>query len=310
MNVLKETLSIYIEIRKWSGRMHDAGASAEVNAMKQADAKAARVNRHIVPPSYLTGINRIDKNARTYVKEQSLPFVAGQNLIAANQVFEITHTLNQFKQHYIEQTENLCRQHHLLPAIARKHLGALYNPSDLPSEDQLRAAFSFQFDFFPVAQGNDWLTSKITNMNEHLENYKNKCADQEVQINRSQIQDLLIPLAKHYNDLPGLKRIHENKFHDHITVADRVLAKNAITKSPEVNKAAYFVKNAISTIDTGSVAKDRRQALDMLKQSIDYCNEQLEALDGTNTTSQSKLFEMFSPQSDERPVYGSVASTA
>lgn len=310
MNLLKEALTLDLVIRKWHGRKHDRDASAEINALKKSDKRAARVNRPIVPTSFLSAINAAESAARSYEKNMTVPWMTARNMFPASQLFTITHELNNFKARFESAKQDLLNQHSLLPAIAKQHLGDMYNPDDLPSIAELEEKFSFEFHFEPVPQVDDWRATKINEMSTFADQYKERCDKQTVEIDRYQIQDLLQALSAHLVDLPSAERVHSSRFEANINLAERVLAKNALTSSPEVNRAAYFVINSLKGIDLSSVSKNRDQAIKATSLAIDFCNSQLEIINGVRQPSQSSLHEMFNFKSNERPVHGLTASAS
>ena len=308
MNLLKEALTLDLVIRKWHGRKHDRDASAEINSLKNSDKKAARVNRPIVPAAFLSEINGAEKAARTFEKTITVPWMTGRNMFHGSQLFEITHALNAYKDTFTQGVDRLCDRHHLLPMVAKQFLGDMYNPDDLPSITELRDKFSFEFHFEPVPQLDDWRSTKINEMSTFADQYKERCDKQTVAIDRYQIQDLLQALSQHLIDLPKTERVHASRFETNITLAQRVLSKNALTSSPEVNRAAYFVINSLKGLDLHNVSKDREPAIKAITLAIEFCNSQMEIIDGNREPSQSSLHEMFNFKSNERPVHSIAAS--
>lgn len=163
-NATNNAVLAVLNVKTWSGRRYDGGASVEFNRSKSAASDASRVNKLIVPKENLKPVTRAVNALRTAHYYNTLPFAQGAQLLPmANYIH-----YHELMPALISDCETAARQfvdsYPLLKQSAPRRLGELYNPADFPPVEVMAQKFNFKLSFMPVADANGF--DKIFGLNE------------------------------------------------------------------------------------------------------------------------------------------------
>lgn len=158
MTIATHCLVLNLRVGVWSGHQLDKSASQRLTSEASATDDAARVNKHLISKAALAEVTKAANALRTHFYTHTLPWKDNGDRVISRKPFLS----------FIEQHEKLMSDMHraadnfahvIYPAErerARFRMGALYNPSDYPSPDEVRRRFYASLDIDPVTEIGDF----------------------------------------------------------------------------------------------------------------------------------------------------------
>jgi hypothetical protein len=152
---------VELNISVWTANKLDRGQTDKVNNDNAAARNAAKVHKYLMTgSSERDDIAKYAAGLRSYHLWQTLPWAdKGPRLLPISKVFEYKKEL----QHRIDQ------YHALVDVFVRKYptlmenakqmstgLGALFNPNDYPSEQEIRSKFGARLVISPLPDAGDF----------------------------------------------------------------------------------------------------------------------------------------------------------
>lgn len=158
MSIVTECMVVSLQVGVWQGHRHDKEATARITEEANAEADAARVNKHLVPKSAINPVMAAAQAARRYLHHHTLPWRDnGDRLLTRKLYHKFMLSYGEHEQRFYEAVETFLNVSY--PEArdrAEFRMGELFNPDDYPSIEQLRKRFYIAVDILPVATSNDF----------------------------------------------------------------------------------------------------------------------------------------------------------
>jgi hypothetical protein len=151
-------LLVDMQLRSWSGKRTDRGASDELLTQKQATRDGGAFVKNLLASAgqELKEVHQMGNALRTFVYNNTLPWSSsdgakrGERVLATTKAMDFLSDLNSLKREYDRAVMNLVAAWPARVAEAQTNLGALANPDDYPTATELPGMFSVSVDLKPI----------------------------------------------------------------------------------------------------------------------------------------------------------------
>ncbi len=158
MSIANNTMVVNLQISMWSGYKLDKGMSQRVTTEANADADAARVNKHLVPKESLKEIITAAGSLRTHFYERTLPWGDnGDRLLPRLAYADFVQEHGRLEQEFNNAVDNFIKEKYLAARDqAEFRMGEMFKAEDYPEAEQLRRRFAVNIDVHGVPTGRDF----------------------------------------------------------------------------------------------------------------------------------------------------------
>ena len=145
-----------LNISCWGARKQDKKVTAEVEA-KHGAHDSGKFNKVLVDKALLEPINNVISRARTTHYRYTLPWTDdGRRILSGKSFGPCTTEIRTLKSEFEAAVRAMLKQYPLEVQAARNRLGSMYDPGDYPDPADLASRYSFELNFEPVPDGNDF----------------------------------------------------------------------------------------------------------------------------------------------------------
>ena len=158
MSIQTNAMTVNISISLWAGHKLDRDASKNVTETANAEAGAARVNKHLVPKDALAPINTAAGAIRLHYYNKTLPWKDNGDRLLTRKMYrtfmqEHRALVERFEaavDHFVTVTYPIAYQR------AEFRMGDLFNARDYPDAEDIRHKFKVRLDIDAVTEANDF----------------------------------------------------------------------------------------------------------------------------------------------------------
>ena len=261
----------------WAGRKMDKRASAEVTDTNGAKHGAASVHKKLLGScEELKAIHTLVGVARNhYHYRYTMPWSKGGTaLLTTEAYFTYKPQMEELQQEFYRLVDVFLAAYSWEITKAQAELGTLFNPSDYPTEDDLRSKFSFTVDYYPMPEAGDWRVDvsreQLTDLQEQFE----KSANKRVQDAMNHVWRTLSEHLTHFADRLDYKDNEQKKIFKEATVdnlldlIDRLDVLN-VTGDPTLSDIKRKLAEATRGITPEALREDETLRLETKKQIDD-----------------------------------------
>lgn len=156
MALQERAMLVDLTIRQWTGRKHDKSVSAEVDRNHGAS-NAGRFNKQLVDKQALQAIATKANAIRDFHYRRTLPWgKTGQNVLPTTLYFEYLRELKVLRDDFDQAVAKFMTDYPHLVQDARQRLNTLFDPTEYPSTDKLRASFGVDLEILPIPSSADF----------------------------------------------------------------------------------------------------------------------------------------------------------
>lgn len=156
MSVQEKAILVTLNIKQWTGRKYDKKISAEVEQQHQAK-DAGRYNKVLIAKEALQKKQKTASAARTFFYENTLAWGDdGYRLLPSANYFTFVGEIQRLKGDDETAAVEFLDNYDAYREDAKINLNGMYNPADYPSREELRHKFSFNVEFMPMPNSNDF----------------------------------------------------------------------------------------------------------------------------------------------------------
>jgi hypothetical protein len=158
MSITKNAMVLNLQIGIWQGHRLDKEAGRKVTEEANANADAARVNKHLVPKDALKAITAASTAVRAHFYSKTLPWKDNGDRLLTRLLFcdfieEHERLTGEFKD---TVEEFITEGYPQARARAEFRMGDMFDPNDYPSPDSLRRKFYINMDIDAVTETGDF----------------------------------------------------------------------------------------------------------------------------------------------------------
>ena len=257
---------VSLNISSWGGFKLDRSATTQLNSDKSASSDASRVNKNLMAGnSILKDIKKYESFIRARHIDMTLPWGdRGSRLLATGLMMDYKKQISGMLVVLETMWEKFFFQYPRLKADAYLHLGAMYDPNDYLSTEDLQEKFSHSLTFDPIAESGDFRIDVPKQLMEELkEQYDNATHNRvstAMQNAWDRVADQVRTMTKKLNinmddegKTPDGKtvRYHETFVQNIHNLCDLLVHLN-VTNDPQLDQARLDLKNAVRgvSVDT------------------------------------------------------------
>ena len=266
MSILNEAMLVHIRIGQWTGRKFDNQASDWVNSYFEVQNDAARVNKPIVPKSYISPIESIVSQVRQSHLRQTLPWMDnGARMLPSANYFEYMQNIGVYRGKFEEAVDALVASYPQLLQESEKLQGKLWRADQFPSETELRNKFHFKVIVMPIPAETDWRVNNIAKTDELIATYSSQLEEVTTNVRGYLIGKVLQKISESLDKLLTAQRIHDSVINNISTACKDVLKQNIINDA-DVDRVIASILQDLRSIDIARVRKDKAGTAKLLTQ--------------------------------------------
>lgn len=148
-----------LNISTYTGRKQDKATAAEVNAAKNTKSKtAASVYKSLfTEDADLEAITSYASKVRAWLYSVTLPWSdSGTRLVPTKAFFSVSHELTEHNNEFNRLVAIFINNYSVKISAQAFKLGALFDPLEYPSADDVVRKFAFRYNFSPVPEVGDF----------------------------------------------------------------------------------------------------------------------------------------------------------
>jgi len=277
MSISSSAVLVELNISVWTANKLDKGATDIVLASNSASSGSAQVRKNL-----MAGTDKRKKiadyaaRARLYHNQTTLSWSdKGARLLPTSLFMDYKQNMNVYQSNMNTMIDDFYANYADLIDLAKHHMGALFNPYDYPSIEELRSKFGFRLVFSPLPEGGDFrLDIPKADMDELGQQYESAFNDRLKDAMREPWEKLhknLVHISEKLTDVEGdddtKKRYHDTL----ITNAQELcglLTHLNITKDPMLENARRSLELTMLGVDIEDI-KEHAEVRQSVKSKVD-----------------------------------------
>lgn len=258
--ISSSAMLVELNISVWTGRKYDKQVSREVDVAKQTQTRAGNYNKILFAdePKF-SAIGKFAGNARTFHYHATMPWSdSGLRLLTTAMYFDYAKQISAYEQEFYQLVEECINDWDAMINRARVKLGALFDPTDYPSADDVRTKFRFSVKYAPVPEVGDFRVNVGNEAQEVLrQSYANYYQQNLEQAYADVWERTYEALKNMSNKLSGeQKQIFRNTLVTNVTEMIDLLDKFNITGDTRMKQAKERIKDALFGVTPDGLRED------------------------------------------------------
>lgn len=283
--ISSSAMLVELSISTWTGRKLDKTASTEVTTNKRAIKGSANVNKKLLADcAELDAVQKFAANARTAHYDCTMPWSdMGLRLLPTTKYFDYHQKMTALRAEFDRLVEKFIEAYDWEIAQAQVKLGDLFNRTEYPEKDQIRAKFKFNMFYMPVPDAGDWRldvnNETINELTSHYSSYYESQLNKAMNDLWGRLHNVLTRMSERldYSDKETKKVFRDSLVDNVIEVVDMMKACN-ITGDTKMTAAAQKLENVLLGVTPDALREDDYLRHET-KQKVDEVIKSLPSLD-------------------------------
>lgn len=201
-------------------------------------------------------------SCRLWHNTTTLPWAdRGARLLPTSLFLDYKAEANKRKARFDHMVEHFLREYPQLQAKAQAHLGALYDPSDYPSVEEVASKFGYRMVFTPLPEAGDFrldiATEDLELMKQQYEAALNERITEAMQSQWDKLHDMLTRMSEKLVEPDGEdKRRWHDTFIGNARDMCNMLGHLNVTKDPKLDEAKRKLELAIHGVEIDDIKED------------------------------------------------------
>ena len=276
MSIASSSILVELNISVWTANKLDKRITDNVlvaNGATSVDAGQFRKNL-MAGTTLRKDIADFAASCRLWHSNMTLPWAdRGPRLLPTSLFLDYKTELNKRKARFDHMVDHFEREYPQLRADAPLHLGAMHNPEDYPSVEEMRSKFGFRTVFTPLAESSDFRLQlpeqELAEMKKQYESALEARVSDAMQSQWSKLHDMLSRMSEKLVEPEGEDK---RRWHDtFITNAHEMCAMLGhlnVTKDPKLEEARVKLERAMLGVGIEDI-KDDEQVREDVKAKLD-----------------------------------------
>jgi len=245
-----------MQLRSWSGKRTDRGASDELIASKSAARDSGAFVKNLLASAgeELKGVHTMGNALRTFVYNNTLPWSAsdgakrGERVLATTKALVFLSDLNGLKKEYDRAVINLVNVWDVRVGEAMQNLGALADQSDYPDAQSIASMFSVSVDLKPIPAVADFSRLNVpAELAQALSKRHELAAQTQVANAMADLRDRIIEeLERIHKQMSKVANSEKTRLYDTLITNMQVLVDMAghmnLTSNPKMDELIEKIK--------------------------------------------------------------------
>ncbi|MFH1985524.1 MAG: hypothetical protein ABIL58_27115 [Pseudomonadota bacterium] len=155
ISIQETAIRVSLTITKWGVSKRDDEVTSKAIAEAEATADAGNFNKRLLAKRYTENIDRIANEARKLFRESTLPWGKKDRILPMAMLEDFRLKIKAIKREYFQAVGTLALVFPSAVAERASELGAMHNPNEYPSVDDLQKAYTFELDVANIEDAND-----------------------------------------------------------------------------------------------------------------------------------------------------------
>jgi len=276
---------VELSISTWTGRKLDKTASTEVTTSKRAIKGAANVNKKLLADcEELTAIQKFAANCRTAHYECTMPWSdMGLRLLPTTKYFDYHEKMTGLRAEFDKLVDKFIEVYDWEIAQAQVKLGGLFNASEYPDKEQIRAKFRFNMFYMPVPDAGDWRldvnNETLHDLTTHYSSYYESQLNNAMRDLWGRLHNVLTRMSDRldYSD-NQTKKIFRDSLVDNVMEVVEMMKSCNITGDTQMTAAAQKLESVLLGVTPDALREDDYLRYET-KQKVDEVIRGLPSLD-------------------------------
>ncbi len=263
MSISNSAMLVEMNISVWTGQKVDRGASNKVTSDANATADAGQFKKNLMAGTTLRKeLSDYAALCRTWHNGRTLPWAdKGPRLLPTSMFFEYKKEVDARIAYFNNLKAKFVERYPQLLAEAPTHLGALFDPSDYPSVDEVAAKFAFKLVFSPVPEAGDFRidvgNNEMSELRAQYEDAYDARVKDAMQTAWGKLHTTLTAVSEKLTEPDGEKpKLFHSTFISNVRDMVDLLSHLNVTKDPELERARRQLDMAIGTLDVDDLRGD------------------------------------------------------
>lgn len=263
MSISNAAMLVELNISVWTANKIDKDASRKVADDNHASADAGHFRKNLMAGSHLRKeIADYAAGCRLWHNTRTMPWAdRGPRLLPTSLFFDYKTEANARQAYFNELVDRFEREYPALRQTAHNYLGDLYDPSDYPSPDEVRAKFGFRLVFSPVPDAGDFRidlpVQEMDAMRKQYEASANERVEAAMNEQWAKLHDMLVRMSdKLVEPEDEDKRRWHDTFLSNAHEMCGMLTHLNVTKDPQLEEARRGLERAIAGVDIDDIKEN------------------------------------------------------
>jgi hypothetical protein len=263
MGITSSSVLTELNISVWTGQKLDRSATDKVTSDNNAVRDAGQFKKNLMAG---TGARKeiadYAASCRLWHNTRTLPWAdKGARLLPTSLFLAYKDEANARRAYFDNMVDKFMANYQSHVHTARQNLGALFDPADYPSEDEVRSKFGFRLVFSPVPESGDFrLDLPKQDMEEMAQSYEHAFNDRLADAMRTPWEQLHKMLTAMSSKLTESDDDTKKRWHDtFLTNAQdmcMMLTHLNITKDAKLEQARQDLQRALVGVDIDDIKED------------------------------------------------------
>jgi hypothetical protein len=263
MSISNAAMLVELNISVWTANKIDKDASRKVADDNHASADAGHFRKNLMAGSHLRKeIADYAAGCRLWHNTRTMPWAdRGPRLLPTSLFFDYKTEVNARRAYFDNKVEEFLVAYPRLVQTAHNYLGDLFDPTDYPNADEVRAKFGFRLVFSPVPDAGDFRidlpVQEMDAMRLQYEAQANERVEAAMREQWGKLHDMVARMSERLEEPEGDEK---RKWYDtFITNAQEMCAMLThlnVTQDPQLEEARRGLERAIAGVDIDDIRKD------------------------------------------------------
>lgn len=283
MSISHAAMLVELNISVWTANKIDKDASRKVADDNRASADAGHFRKNLMAGSHLRKeLADYAAGCRLWHNTRTMPWAdRGPRLLPTSLFLDYKTEANARQAYFDNKVEEFLAAYPRLVQTAHNYLGDLFDPTDYPSEDEVRAKFGFRLVFSPVPDAGDFRidlpAQELVAMQEQYQAQADERVASAMKEQWGKLHDMVTRMSDKLVEPEGDE--DKRRWHDtFITNAQemcQMLTHLNVTRDPTLEEARRGLERAIAGVEIDDI-KESATTREDVKGKLDAILKQYE----------------------------------
>ena len=262
MSIASSSMLVELNISVWTANKVDRNTSSKLAADNGAASDATQVRKNLMAGTTLRKeIADFAALCRLWHNLKTMPWSdRGPRLLPTSLFIDYKTEANKRKARFEHMVEHFLREYPTLQSQAQQHLGALYNPGDYPSTDEVASKFGFRMVFTPLPESGDFRldlpAQEIAEMQAQYDAAINERVNDAMRSQWEKLHDALTRMSSQLVEPEHGKLPLRDTFMSNARELCALLGHMNVTKDPKLEEARLKLERAIIGVEVDDLKED------------------------------------------------------
>jgi len=283
MSISSNAVLVRLSISTWTAKKVDKHQSENVSVATGADKKAGKyIKDTMIGSTHVSKLNKFANKARNEYAERTLPWDdMGDRLLTTSLLLPFKSDFNGKRDEFCRRRDYICDHYEELKETAANYLGAMYNPDEYPSVDEIYSKYDWKLTIKTVPDsGHLYLDLPAEDMEElraslEVENQEKTKHAMDAAWHR--MHKMLLGMSEKLTETDDDKK---KRFYDSFVSNPKdlcdILTHLNITNDPELERARVMLERTITGADidvikeSPAIREDMKTKVDSILKQFDW----------------------------------------